>query len=170
MNREHVRVNPSGLFELSVGQLRNGNPSGNPSNALRCGACTQAGSPCQAPAIRGRRRCRLHGGLSTGPKTLAGIERIRAARTQHGRFSAESLAFERRRRGFFRDAYRSIRVLERQLGPGTIREDARRYLERIVEEEEAQGDRLPQCDEWRRETHDEVRRRDVERLRAKGLL
>ncbi|MGA8696874.1 MAG: HGGxSTG domain-containing protein [Xanthobacteraceae bacterium] len=34
--------------------------------APRCGAKTRAGTPCQRPAIRGRRRCRLHGGLSTG--------------------------------------------------------------------------------------------------------
>ena len=31
-----------------------------------CGAKTRAGTPCQRPAIRGRRRCRLHGGLSPG--------------------------------------------------------------------------------------------------------
>jgi hypothetical protein len=40
-------------------------------------------------------RCRLHGGLSTGPKTLVGIERIRKAVTRHGRYSARSIA-ERR--------------------------------------------------------------------------
>jgi glucans biosynthesis protein len=34
--------------------------------AARCGAKTRAGTPCQSPAIRGRRRCRLHGGLSPG--------------------------------------------------------------------------------------------------------
>ena len=32
----------------------------------RCGARTRAGAPCQRPAIRGRKRCRLHGGLSPG--------------------------------------------------------------------------------------------------------
>jgi hypothetical protein len=26
----------------------------------------EGGTPCQCPAIRGRRRCRLHGGLSPG--------------------------------------------------------------------------------------------------------
>ncbi len=39
---------------------------GNLRRAARCGAKTRAGSPCQRPAIRGRRRCRLHGGLSPG--------------------------------------------------------------------------------------------------------
>jgi len=32
----------------------------------RCGALTRAGTACQCPAIRGRKRCRLHGGLSPG--------------------------------------------------------------------------------------------------------
>jgi hypothetical protein len=34
--------------------------------APRCGARTRAGGICQRPAIRGRKRCRLHGGLSPG--------------------------------------------------------------------------------------------------------
>jgi glucans biosynthesis protein len=32
----------------------------------RCGALTRAGTACQRPAMHGRRRCRLHGGLSPG--------------------------------------------------------------------------------------------------------
>ena len=35
-------------------------------SAARCGAKTRAGTPCRRPALRGRTRCRLHGGLSTG--------------------------------------------------------------------------------------------------------
>jgi hypothetical protein len=34
-------------------------------------------------------RCRLHGGASTGPRTAEGLERIRQARTTHGRRTAE---------------------------------------------------------------------------------
>ena len=34
--------------------------------APRCGALTRAGIACRRPAIRGRKRCRLHGGVSTG--------------------------------------------------------------------------------------------------------
>ena len=34
--------------------------------ADRCGAKTRAGGTCQCPAIRGRARCRIHGGRSTG--------------------------------------------------------------------------------------------------------
>ena len=35
-------------------------------------------------------RCRMHGGSSTGSKTAEGLARIRAARTIHGRYSAEN--------------------------------------------------------------------------------
>ena len=34
--------------------------------APRCGARTRRGSPCRCPAIKGRPRCRIHGGLSPG--------------------------------------------------------------------------------------------------------
>ena len=53
----------------------------------RCLARTRRGSPCQNPAIRGRGRCKLHGGLSTGPRTPEGKARSIAAHTKHGRRS-----------------------------------------------------------------------------------
>ena len=34
--------------------------------APRCGARTRCGTACQRPALSGRRRCLLHGGLSPG--------------------------------------------------------------------------------------------------------
>jgi glucans biosynthesis protein len=34
--------------------------------APRCGARTRAGTPCQAPAISGKARCRMHGGKKSG--------------------------------------------------------------------------------------------------------
>ena len=37
--------------------------------APRCGAKTRGGGACQCPAIRDRKRCRLHGGRSTGAPT-----------------------------------------------------------------------------------------------------
>jgi hypothetical protein len=37
-------------------------------------------------------RCRLHGGLSTGPKTEKGLERIRAANLKHGRYTKRAKA------------------------------------------------------------------------------
>lgn len=34
--------------------------------APRCGATNRVGLSCAAPAMRGRKRCRLHGGKATG--------------------------------------------------------------------------------------------------------
>ena len=51
----------------------------------RCGAKTRSGGTCQAPAlwVTGQPkpkngRCRMHGGLSTGPKSREGIARVTA--------------------------------------------------------------------------------------------
>jgi len=44
---------------------------------LRCGAVTRRGTPCQCKPEPGKKRCKLHGGKSTGPKTEAGREAIR---------------------------------------------------------------------------------------------
>src|SRR4051794_11778492 len=60
-------------------------------SALRCGARTRRGTPCQEPALRGRRRCRLHGGWSTGPKTPEGRARAALARWRHGRRSKQAV-------------------------------------------------------------------------------
>lgn len=40
-----------------------------------CGAKTRSGTPCQRRDLLKGDRCRLHGGLSTGPKTLEGKQR-----------------------------------------------------------------------------------------------
>ncbi|WP_407643351.1 HGGxSTG domain-containing protein [Pseudoblastomonas halimionae] len=34
--------------------------------ARRCLAQTRKGTECQSPAVRGRRRCRMHGGTNPG--------------------------------------------------------------------------------------------------------
>jgi hypothetical protein len=87
--------------EKRLGWLKNGNPSGDFSKAARCGAKNRRGSPCQCPAMKNG-RCRLHGGLSTGPKTAAGIKRIRQAVTKHGRYSARAKAEREHYRGLLR--------------------------------------------------------------------
>ena len=40
---------------------------------------------CRAPAIKGKTKCRFHGGRSTGPRTPEGKARVAAAHTIHGR-------------------------------------------------------------------------------------
>ncbi len=83
--------------------LRNGNRVGDFSKAPRCSARTRRGTQCQCPAMRNG-RCRLHGGRSTGPKTAAGIERIRLARTKHGRYSMTARDVRRAVAELLRDA------------------------------------------------------------------
>ena len=51
-----------------------------------CSAKTRSGKPCEKFPLAGKRRCRLHGGLSTGPKTEAGRAAIAAANTKHSRY------------------------------------------------------------------------------------
>jgi hypothetical protein len=46
----------------------------------RCGAHARStGKPCGAPVVPGRTRCKLHGGMSTGPRTPEGRRRIAQA-------------------------------------------------------------------------------------------
>ena len=50
----------------------------------RCEAKTRRGTACQKPPLNGKTKCRLHGGLSTGPRTAEGKARIAAAHWKHG--------------------------------------------------------------------------------------
>ena len=47
-----------------------------------CGAKCRSGEPCKARQMPGRKRCRNHGGLSTGPKTREGMQRIKEANSE----------------------------------------------------------------------------------------
>ena len=53
----------------------------------KCLALTRSGTPCRQLPINGKKRCRLHGGLSTGPRTAEGKARIAAAHYKHGKRS-----------------------------------------------------------------------------------
>lgn len=53
---------------------------------IRCNAMSKrTKQQCLAPAIKGKTKCRTHGGKSTGPKTLQGRQLCAEARTIHGR-------------------------------------------------------------------------------------
>jgi glucans biosynthesis protein len=61
----HVNFEP-GSSEM---ESRTNNPlqPANLASAPRCGARTRLGAQCQSPAVRGRQRCRMHGGTNPGP-------------------------------------------------------------------------------------------------------
>jgi len=67
-----------------------------------CGARTRRGTACQKPPLTGKTRCRLHGGLSTGPRTAEGKARIAAAHWKHGR---RSKAFTEARKQIWADLH-----------------------------------------------------------------
>jgi hypothetical protein len=92
------------------GTLKNGNPPGNPWSAPRCGAKSRrTGLPCRGPAVHGKRRCRFHSGLSTGPRTPEGLARTRRANWKHGAYSQQA-------RQTRRDLRAATRMLNALLG------------------------------------------------------
>ena len=73
LRRRGVKVGPLLGDELDrqPGDTLRGAPAGFTHPAL-CGARTKAGHPCRALKVKGRKRCKWHGGLSTGPRTAEG--------------------------------------------------------------------------------------------------
>jgi hypothetical protein len=72
--------------------------------APRCGASTRQRTACRNPAMRNG-RCRMHGGMSTGPRTPAGLDRSRGARWKHGAYSQETKAILREGRRQWRELF-----------------------------------------------------------------
>ncbi len=98
-------------FDKRHGWLKNNNPPGDFSKAPRCRAKTRQGTPCQCPAMYNG-RCRLHGGLSTGPRTREGLARSRVANWKHGRYSIESIGLRKEISALMRDCRETLRNLE----------------------------------------------------------
>jgi hypothetical protein len=61
---------------------------GNLAKASRCGAKTRAGGSCKQAAVRGRSRCRMHGGA----RGSGGPSGERNGNFRHGYFTAENVA------------------------------------------------------------------------------
>lgn len=63
---------------------------------IRCRRCKAQSSrtklQCSKPALKGKAVCQFHGGLSTGPKTQTGKDRIRATHWKHGEETLEAKA------------------------------------------------------------------------------
>ena len=72
----------------------------------RCGAKTRAGTPCQAPAVNGKRRCRMHGGAA-GSGAPAGNQNA----LKHGMYSRDTLEFKKHMRKLLGDGRDAIEKL-----------------------------------------------------------
>jgi hypothetical protein len=64
----------------------------------RCGARTRAGTPCMRWPVRKTGRCPNHGGMSTGPRTKAGRDRIAKAQRRRWKAWRAAQGIKQRRR------------------------------------------------------------------------
>jgi hypothetical protein len=65
----------------------------------RCGARTRRGSPCRSPAVRGKGRCRMHGGAAGSGGQPGNRNALR-----HGHYTAGTIAERRALRALLRRA------------------------------------------------------------------
>ncbi len=72
-------------------------------NSLRCGAKTRKGTPCLAPAVGGKARCRMHGGAQGSGAPIGNQNALK-----HGNCTSESLAFQKHVRELLRDGEKLI--------------------------------------------------------------
>lgn len=71
-------------------------------NAPRCGAhARRTGQPCKNPAVRGKKRCRMHGGKSTGRPVI------------HGRYTKKAIEGRKGARLILQ----ALKALLREAGP-----------------------------------------------------
>lgn len=73
----------------------------------RCGAKTRDGDACRAPALRGKRRCRMHGGAKG-----SGAPRGNRNARKHGGFGQDAIAERRQIRAVLEEARRLLRELK----------------------------------------------------------
>ena len=56
-------------------------------DAPRCGAKTRVGRPCQAPIVRGKKRCRMHGGAAGSGAPIGNKNALK-----HGMYTRQAIA------------------------------------------------------------------------------
>jgi uncharacterized protein YjcR len=73
----------------------------------RCGAKTRSGRSCRSPALRGKGRCRMHGGA---PGCGAPKENQNARR--HGLFTKDAIAERKQVRDLLSEARKQLQVMK----------------------------------------------------------
>ena len=113
---EHVHVHSGG--QAIVGTVQGGGvarkseeqphapePS-HMNQAPRCGARTRSGKPCRSPAVRGKRRCRMHGGAPGSGAPLGNRNALR-----HGRYTAKAIAARQAIRALLRESRELVQAI-----------------------------------------------------------
>ena len=72
----------------------------------RCGARTRSGSPCRSPAVRGGKRCRMHGGAAGSGAPTGNRNAFR-----HGRYTRELIEFRRTVRDLLRESAEKLQLV-----------------------------------------------------------
>jgi len=86
----------------------------------RCGAKTRSGRPCRAPAVYGKKRCRMHGGAPG-----SGAPKGNRNALKHGLYTKEARAERRRSRELIRESRRLMRDLGRRIVRSPSRDHGR---------------------------------------------
>jgi hypothetical protein len=73
----------------------------------RCGAKTRSGGACRSPAVRGKKRCRMHGGA---PGCGAPKENQNARK--HGLFTGDAIAERRRIQALLGEARKFLQAMK----------------------------------------------------------
>jgi len=77
--------------------------------ATRCGARTRSGKPCRSPVVRGKRRCRMHGGAAGSGAPIGNTNALR-----HGHYTAEAIARRRQVSELIRMARATLADIEQR--------------------------------------------------------
>jgi len=73
----------------------------------RCGAKIRSGGSCRSPAVRGKRRCRMHGGAPE-----SGAPRGNQNARKHGRFTGIAIAERKQVQALLADAQKLLQELK----------------------------------------------------------
>jgi hypothetical protein len=75
-------------------------------SSQRCGAKTRSGHPCRSPSVRGKKRCRMHGGAAG-----SGAPRGNKNALKSGLYTREEIAARKRVRNLIQQSRRLIKQL-----------------------------------------------------------
>jgi uncharacterized protein YjcR len=73
----------------------------------RCGAKIRSGGSCRSPAVRGKRRCRMHGGASG-----SGAQRGNQNARQHGLFTRDAIAERKQIQDLLGEARKLLKTIK----------------------------------------------------------
>ena len=73
----------------------------------RCGAKIRSGGACHSPAVRGKKRCRMHGGAPG-----SGAPRANQNARKHGLFSKDAIAERKRIQALLGEARKLLQMMK----------------------------------------------------------